>query len=595
MNRPPIALMVYNRPSHTKLTLDALINNIGADKSYLFVFSDGPKNQSDIQAVNEVRALVKNYSDNFKQFEIVERESNIGLAQSVISGVTDIVNQFGTVIVLEDDIVSSRNMLNYFQATLDFYENTELVYSISAYSNPKHRFEVPNYYNYDAYFIPRMMCWGWATWADRWKNANWRVDDFAEFLRSEDQLKDYRKAIGSDSLQTLKANVAGVKDVWACRWVYTHFKNNSVCLCPVKSLVNNIGLDGSGSNCGVDKNNFMDLDVSNINYDNLPKEVFLDMELHTRFMSVYNKNHLKATENIIKKEVVGGLPRKRKSVKKRIKNYLKKVNKVYKETLKNTSRLFSLERISESTFKKLSISIPCETIYLGTQYGGWRVIPSLIRSDEEVLSAGVGEDISFDAALAKIFKVNIMLLDPTPRAVKHYEDTLSLVKKGVRAPINNGDQYYDLLPEDLNRTTYYKYGLWGKDKNLRFYTPKVKTHVSHSIGNLHNTEDYFEADCLTLKTFLRKVKKDKISILKLDIEGAEFVVLRNLFFSFKIRPKQVLVEFHPGKSEFEKRFKLKTLAHSIMLWFLGYRIASIKGWEYQFVSKLALRSIESAS
>ena len=160
---------------------------------------------------------------------------------------------------------------------------------------------------------------------------------------------------------------------------------------------------------------------------------------------------------------------------------------------------------------------------------------------------------------------------------------------GKKAPINNGSINYKAGKQDIERLRYKKLGLWDKTRTVRFFVPKVESHVSHSIGNLHDTEEYFEAKCVPLNYFAESEKNKSFSIIKLDIEGAEFAVIRDLVRSRKIRPKQLLVEFHPGRSEIEKKYRIKTLFHSFMLWLIGYRIMSLDGWEFHFVYAPALK------
>src|SRR3989339_698479 len=131
----PIVLFVYNRLEHTRKTIEALQKNELAKDSELFLYSDGPKNEENIKKVNEVRKYI-NSIDGFKKVKIVEREINFGLARSIIAGVTDIVNKYGKIIVLEDDIVTSPYFLTFMNDALCLYENEEKVMHISGYFFP---------------------------------------------------------------------------------------------------------------------------------------------------------------------------------------------------------------------------------------------------------------------------------------------------------------------------------------------------------------------------------------------------------------------------------------------------------------------------
>ncbi len=276
----PIALFCYNRPRHLAETLDALRENVHACSTQLFVFSDGPRNKYDFDDINAVREIVHNVK-GFKSVSVKEHQTNLGLANSIISGVTEIVEQYGRVIVLEDDIVLAKNGLNFFNNALDFYEDYSDVFSISAFNYQN--FPIPRQYKYDVYFIPRMQCWGWATWKKKWKFADFEMSDFDDFITDDNAVFDYKKYIGPNSLSTLTSCVRDKKDVWACRWVYAHFKHRSYCVCPTISFVENIGLDGSGQNCGNQKTGTNPLLNASDNFMFSP-DVCVDNEIFRQFM-----------------------------------------------------------------------------------------------------------------------------------------------------------------------------------------------------------------------------------------------------------------------------------------------------------------------
>ncbi len=285
MKFAPIALFVYKRPYHTLKTIQALQKNPGAEKTDLYVFCDAAKNEDDEINVNKVRKIIKSIR-GFKSVSIAEEETNKGLANSIINGISHVIEKHSKVIVIEDDIITSPLSLNYFNTCLNYYENNPAVFSISGFNYPDTLFQIPEKYEYDVYSIPRMQCWGWATWKDRWSHADWNMTDFNQFYSSESLTASYEYWIGRNSLNTLKSCVTNNKDVWACRWVYTHFIHHAVCICPVKSYIENIGIDGSGENSG--KTNKFD---NAINSDqksdlNLPEAIFIEPEIFQSFMTI---------------------------------------------------------------------------------------------------------------------------------------------------------------------------------------------------------------------------------------------------------------------------------------------------------------------
>src|SRR5581483_401268 len=148
---------------------------------------------------------------------------------------------------------------------------------------------------------------------------------------------------------------------------------------------------------------------------------------------------------------------------------------------------------------------------------------------------GAGEDISFDIELNKC-GLRVFTLDPTPRAREHVKQVLESADDGRRIPINqSATDFYDLHAFDKNRLTLLDVGLWSEDTSMRFFAPKDRSHVSHSIVNLQHTDEWFEAKCLTLQSVCRLENISRIDILKLDIEGAEYAVIKYLVES-GIRP-----------------------------------------------------------
>ena len=157
MNTAPVVLFVYNRPSHTRGTVEALQKNLLARESGLFVFADAPKSDEQAESVHEVRQYIRQIG-GFKSVAIVEREFNLGLARSIIDGVTAIVNKYGRIIVLEDDMVTSPYFLTYMNEALEKYADDERVASSNGYVYPVDQ-PLP-----EAFFLPGADCWGWATW-----------------------------------------------------------------------------------------------------------------------------------------------------------------------------------------------------------------------------------------------------------------------------------------------------------------------------------------------------------------------------------------------------------------------------------------------
>lgn len=239
MSLAPIILFVYNRPWHTQQTVEALQKNELATESDLFIFADGAKTEND-EKVNEVRKYIKTIT-GFKSVTIFEKEKNCGLANSVIAGVTEIINKFGKVIVVEDDIVTSKYFLKFMNEALDFFENDEQIFSVSGYNYSDKKMKIPKSYKDDIYLSYRHESWGWGTWKNRWERVDWKVADFKEFSENIELQKAFNRG-GADMSEMLKAQMNGKIDSWAIRFDYALFKNNCFNIKPVQSLVYNIGL-----------------------------------------------------------------------------------------------------------------------------------------------------------------------------------------------------------------------------------------------------------------------------------------------------------------------------------------------------------------
>lgn len=231
-----VCLFVYSRFEETKQTINALQENFLAKESNLFIFSDGPKTDKIKEQVDKIRNYVKEI-DGFKSIKLFESKTNKGLATSIISGVTKIINHYGKVIVLEDDLITSRNFLDYMNQALEFYDKKKKFFAISGYSYP---LKYPSDYNFDAAIGFRSYSWGWATWSDRWNSVDWEVKDYHQFIKNNIAVKDFSNA-GSDLPKMLERQMNGQIDSWMIRWVYNQFKKRQFDVFPRVSKVLNIG------------------------------------------------------------------------------------------------------------------------------------------------------------------------------------------------------------------------------------------------------------------------------------------------------------------------------------------------------------------
>lgn len=242
MNPAPVILFTYNRPSHTRQTLEALLNNKLSSQSVLYIFSDGYKDNSDKSEVLKVRELIHSI-EGFKEIHIIENKFNQGLARNIIDGVTRIVNEYGRVIVLEDDIVTSPYFLTFMNETLERFKDEERIGHIQGFCFPLP--DLP-----DVFLIRWTGSWGWATWKRAWQMFNPDGEALLSSLKKKRLTKAFDFNGNYPYTRMLKRQVKGKNDSWAIRWYASLFLNNVLSLNAGKSLVQNIGFDGSGRHSG---------------------------------------------------------------------------------------------------------------------------------------------------------------------------------------------------------------------------------------------------------------------------------------------------------------------------------------------------------
>ncbi|HEV7348041.1 glycosyltransferase [Telluribacter sp.] len=239
----PIVVFCYNRPWHLQQTIEALRQNPLAKQSQLIVYSDGPRREEDQVPVREVRAYLATVQ-GFKGTKIVLSENNRGLATSVIEGVSEVLEQYDRVIVLEDDMVCTTDFLDYMNRALRTYYHRPDIFSVTGYTPP---IQLPPHYPHDLYLAPRASSWGWGTWRDRWQQADWQVGDFEKLVKDK-SLRQRLTRGGEDLWPMLVKQQRGVIDSWAVRWTWSQARRQAYGLYPRHSKIRNIGTDGSGTN-----------------------------------------------------------------------------------------------------------------------------------------------------------------------------------------------------------------------------------------------------------------------------------------------------------------------------------------------------------
>lgn len=257
-NLAPVVLFVYNRPWHTAQTIEALKKNILADQTELFIYSDGAKNEEAISQVLEVRKYLETVSD-FKEVSVVKRDTNFGLACNIIDGVTSIVNRYGSVIVLEDDLVTSTNFLSFMNDALSKYKNEQHVYAISGYS-----FADGGQISESTYFLSITSSWSWATWDKKWAIFSRDEDELRNVINDDTKTRDFNFNNSYDYVSMAKLQLDHKINSWAIYWYLSIFKEKGLTFFPAERLVRNIGHDGTGTHC---KNGYHESELNDSVYD----------------------------------------------------------------------------------------------------------------------------------------------------------------------------------------------------------------------------------------------------------------------------------------------------------------------------------------
>jgi hypothetical protein len=244
MSAAPIALFVYNRPHHAAQALATLRLNPPAAASNLFIFSDGPRDEAAAPLVEATRAAIRDVP-GFASVEVIARERNLGLAASIVDGVTQLCERFGRVIVVEDDLRLSPYFLDYMNSALDTYSDEERVMQVSGFMFP-----VTLPADVESLFLPFTTSWGWATWRRAWNHFDPAMNGF-DSLKADPAARLRFNLDGAiDYVAMLENQRAGRIDSWAIRWYLSVFQRNGLVLYPTRSLVGNFGFDGSGVHSG---------------------------------------------------------------------------------------------------------------------------------------------------------------------------------------------------------------------------------------------------------------------------------------------------------------------------------------------------------
>ena len=292
MKYAPIVLFVYKRPAETQKVLEALSANEGAEHSELIVYADGPKSDSEKESCEAVRRIVRSCT-GFAGVTLYAAEKNKGLAASVISGVTETLEKYDRVIVLEDDLVTSKYFLRFMNEALEKYENDDRICCIHAFSYPTKQYDIQ-------YFLRRGAdCWGWATWKRGWKLFEHDSQKLYDKITAQNLKKEFDRSGAFPYTKMLKDQADGKIDSWAIRWYASAFLAEKYTLQSNVMLVENIGFGAEATHCSSKQKYKIILSEKPVIFD--APEIFETSSLKNEYKNMFKNHKISIFKRIILK------------------------------------------------------------------------------------------------------------------------------------------------------------------------------------------------------------------------------------------------------------------------------------------------------
>lgn len=229
----PLAIFAYNRPRHLSQLFDSLLNCARLDECQVYIFCDGAKKPEHLENVRAAREVARGYSSRLGNVRLIERGENLGLAHSIVTGITELCQQYGRVIVLEDDFILHPFFLDFMLQSLDRYADDDRVAQVAGYLPPIHP-EVET----DTFFLPLTTSCSWATWQRAWKLFSWETESALQVLDADPQMRFHFDLDGAYPYSDmLRLAIEGKVDSWAIRWYWRTFYHKKLTLYPCRSLV----------------------------------------------------------------------------------------------------------------------------------------------------------------------------------------------------------------------------------------------------------------------------------------------------------------------------------------------------------------------
>ena len=514
MNLAPIVLFVYNRPWHTEQTLNTLALNNLADKSVLYIYCDGPKknaSEESLKKINEVRQLVK-AKKWCKEVIVIEKDINLGLANSVIKGVTEVIEKHGSAIVLEDDIITGTYFLKFMNDGLNLYKDEKEVFGVSGLKFPS-----SSVIKKSTYFLPIMSSWGYGTWVDRWNKINFDGNELLDIVKSK-KIENQLDFGTITYYKMLKDQTLGKNDSWAVRFYVSMFLQKGVFLYPNITLLKNIGLDGTGVHCNNDSELLFPVDMqTGVDVKIVKQKVMLDSKIVKSFTNLYpdsKKNKSKEFKSKLSKFIAPEL-----------KAYIKrKLNLKTSKSVSEFDRLKLVPRYVKTSAiihgKELQIPDSASFLFMYDEIFKTEIYKFKTKNKSPYIIDG-GANIG----LASIY---FKQLYPSAEIVAFEPDPF----------------IFDILQANikslgLDDVKLINKGLWNENTSLKFQSEGADAGI---LETYNKSNDKANSKSVSM-TSLRPYIKSKVDLLKLDIEGAETVVLKDIAEDLD-KVDRIFVEYH---------------------------------------------------
>jgi putative methyltransferase (TIGR04325 family) len=467
MKLAPVALFVYNRLDHLKQTIEALQKNLLASETELYIFSDGNNDKNISNSVVKVREYCKKI-EGFKSVTIKNRIVNFGLANSIIEGVSSVLKKHERIIVLEDDIITSKYFLKYMNDALEYYELEQKVISVHGYL-PSVNLELKS----DTFFLKGADCWGWGTWRRGWELFNPNGKALLEKL-SNGQISRFNFNNSYDFYGMLKDQISGKNDSWAIRWNASAFIKNKLTLHPSKSLVMNIGNDNSGTHSKSSSEMDTKISDSEISICKIPLE---DSKEGVQAFELFYKSNQRRSIKL--------------KVKKKLGKYIKLNFTNIKQNLSKVIPPYLIFVLKKSFFLKKY------TIQFNGPYNSW--------ADAENHSTGYSQD----KIISKVFKSTLKVI----RGEAAYErDSITFTEHKFNWPIisyilktlsRNSENFSVLDFGGSLGSSYFQNKIFFKElKNFNWMIIEQKKFVELGRGFIENENlKFFSSieDCISIK------------------------------------------------------------------------------------------------